>query len=334
MFLCFVSLLITETYLFSATQEEEGIALIEKGEAAYSNGLYQDALAAFNKAMTLVSGKDNLERLFLDLAQVHYALGNSKDCSNMLGFLLDLNPGKEIERAKYPQGFLSLYDQLNGEVQNRLARQKIEEQKRMETATTVKNDTHSAEPHPDSATVKLSGNESVAPSPARSSTKKYPLIKIGPCAGFYWPNDENIKEFYGKSEVIYGGKLGVHVWQGFYVWFAASHYKAIGETIYNTELSLSMTFLSAFLSYNVRLGIFSPYAGIGFTHLSFNEEFNFDNVSGNGNNVAFESGCEVKIHRYFSLDIGARYAQIKVNPTGNETDLGGLQLGIGLLVTF
>jgi hypothetical protein len=34
------------------------------------------------------------------------------------------------------------------------------------------------------------------------------------------------------------------------------------------------------------------------------------------------------------LDLAVRYDMIKVNPTGFEIDLGGLQAGVALLVSF
>ena len=189
---------------------------------------------------------------------------------------------------------------------------------------------------PNVATVKMGGNELVEPSPTPHPVKKYPLIKIGPYAGFFQPQDAWLKKIYGKGDAIYGGKLGVHVWQGFYFWLSASQFKVIGKTTFTEDkTTLTLTPLSAFLRYSVRLGFFNPYAGIGFTHMSFKEESNISaNVIENSSNVAFEGGFELKMNRHFSLDLGVHYEQIKVKPTDLEIDLGGLQAGVSLLVSF
>lgn len=177
------------------------------------------------------------------------------------------------------------------------------------------------------------------PAPERETTvprhKKYPLVKIGPYAGYFRPQDMLLKQIYGEGDVIYGGRLGVHVWNGFYIWLSAAQYKIISKTTFSEDkTTLSLLSACAFLRYSLRLGFFSPYAGIGFTRLKFKEESALGNVTGNGNNTAYEGGFEIRMNRNFVLDLGARFDSIKVKPTGFEIDLGGLQAGIALLVSF
>jgi PKD repeat protein len=168
--------------------------------------------------------------------------------------------------------------------------------------------------------------------------KKYLMFKIGPYAGYFQPQDALFKQIYGKGDVLYGARLGVHVWQGFYFWLSASQYKVISKTTY-TEDKTTLTLLpvSAFLRYSIGLGFFNPYAGLGYTFVSIKEESEFvGNFKGNGSNVSVEAGFELKMNRHFSLDFGARFDQIKIKPEniGEEIDLGGLQAGVTLLVSF
>ena len=179
----------------------------------------------------------------------------------------------------------------------------------------------------------------VEPAPVSEMTvpthKKYPLIKIGPYAGYFRPHDMLLKQIYGDGDVIYGGRLGIHVWNGFYIWLSASQYKIISKTTFSEDkTTLSLFSACAFLRYSLRLGFFSPYAGVGFTKLSFKEESDLGNVTGNGSNTAYEGGFEIRMNRNFILDFGARYDTIKVKPTGFEIDLGGVQAGVALLVSF
>ncbi len=95
--------------------------------------------------------------------------------------------------------------------------------------------------------------------------------------------------------------------------------------------------VSFFLRYNLGRGFFSPYAGIGFTFLSVKEETeSVGNFKGNGSNISLEAGFELKVNRHFFIDLGARFDQIKIKPENidAEIDLGGLQAGISLLVSF
>jgi hypothetical protein len=186
------------------------------------------------------------------------------------------------------------------------------------------------------ATEKLSVNNFAEPRLTPRRVKKYPLIKIGPYAGFYQPQDANLKKIYGNGDAIYGARLGVHLWQGLYFWLSASQFKVIGKTTFTEErTTLTLLPLNVFLRYSVALGFFHPYAGIGFTHMAFKEESEIAvNIKENGSNVAYEGGFELKINRHFFMDFGIRDDKIIVKPTDFEIDLGGLQAGISLLISF
>jgi hypothetical protein len=165
--------------------------------------------------------------------------------------------------------------------------------------------------------------------------KKHPLLKFGPYAGYFGPQHDWFKKIYGEGDVIYGARLGVHLWKGFYFWLSASQFQVIAKTTF-TEDKTTLTLLpfSAFLRYSIRLAFIHPYMGIGYTYMNFKEESAIGNTSGNGNNRTVEAGFELKMNRHFIVDFNARYDMIKVKPTGFEIDLGGLQTGIALLVSF
>lgn len=177
-------------------------------------------------------------------------------------------------------------------------------------------------------------NAAASASPAPN---KYMLFKVGPYAGYFQPKSVPLKEIYGKGDVLYGGRLGVHVWQGLYFWLSASQYKVISKTTF-TEDKTTLTLLPvhAFVRYSFALGFFNPYLGAGFNYLSFKEESVIGNVKGSSSNLSLEAGFELKVNRHFSLDFGARFDQIKIKPENidEEIDLGGLQAGICLLISF
>jgi opacity protein-like surface antigen len=178
------------------------------------------------------------------------------------------------------------------------------------------------------------GEAPAAASPLHA-VKKYNLIKIGPYAGYFQPQDGVLKQIYGKGDVLYGGRIGIHVWNGFYIWLSASRYQVISKTTFSEDkTTLTLTPFSAFLRYGLRLGFFTPYAGIGFTYLDFNEESLIGNTKGNGSNTSYEAGFELRMNRHFFIDLGARYNKLKVSPTGFDIDLGGVQAGLSLLVSF
>lgn len=180
----------------------------------------------------------------------------------------------------------------------------------------------------------------VAPSaaPGGGERKKANRIKFGPHAGYFQPQDPWFKLIYGDGDMLYGARLGIHVWNGFHAWFSLSRYQAVAGTTYTADrTTLTLMPLSIFLRYNVGTGVFSPYAGVGFTSMSVKEESeSVGNFKGKGGNIAAEAGFEIRVNRHFFMDLGVRFDQIKIKPeqSPNEIDLGGLQAGISMLVSF
>jgi PKD repeat protein len=74
--------------------------------------------------------------------------------------------------------------------------------------------------------------EPVAVSKPAAGRTKYNLIKIGPYTGYFQPQDAWFKQIYGKGDVLYGARLGVHIWNGFYFWPSASIYMLSPKTTY------------------------------------------------------------------------------------------------------
>lgn len=182
---------------------------------------------------------------------------------------------------------------------------------------------------------------SVAPmaSPPRRRPRKYPIVKLGPYAGYFRPTDALVKEIYSEGDALYGGRLGVRIWKGFYLWLSLSQFKSIGRTTF-TEDKTTLTLMpaSAFLRFEIGQGFFIPYIGVGYTMLSFKEES--ENVGGivddQAGNTSAEAGFEFKLNRHVYIDLGARFDMIEYTPdtTKEKIDLGGLQAGISLLISF
>ena len=184
----------------------------------------------------------------------------------------------------------------------------------------------------------LAKNDPAPAERSRPARKKYTLIKIGPYAGYFAPQEALFKQIYGEGDMLYGARLGVHIWNGFHLWLSASQYQVISKTTFTGDkTTLTMLPASFFLRYNLGRGFFIPYAGIGFTFLTVKEETEFvGNFNGSGSNASLEAGFELKVNRHFFIDLGARFDQIKIKPDNIDAkiDLGGLQAGISLLVSF
>jgi hypothetical protein len=180
--------------------------------------------------------------------------------------------------------------------------------------------------------------EPIAPAKDRTAAaKKYALFKFGPVAGVFLPQNGLVRDVYGSFDLVYGGRVGVRIWRGIYVWLSGAQVQSSGKTTLLEEpTSLTLVPFSAFLRLGLRLGSVMPYAGIGYTYLTFKEESDIGDTSGNGSSFSLEAGFELRLNRIFALDLGARFDQILVQPGDleEEIDVGGLQIGLGLLISF
>ena len=162
------------------------------------------------------------------------------------------------------------------------------------------------------------------------------LFKFGSYIGYFSPRDNNLSEIYdGGNDAIFGLKMGVHVWNGFYIWLSGMQYKKVSDTSFLDEITrLTINPLNLSLRYTYKWGSINPYAEIGYTYLFFKEEANIGNVEGEGKGFSLDGGLEFWLSARFIVDFGIRYSQVKVSPTGDEIDLGGLQFGLAFLVVF
>ena len=159
------------------------------------------------------------------------------------------------------------------------------------------------------------------------------ILKIGAYAGYFSPKDDSLNSIYKKKDPIYGGKVGVRVWNEFYVWVSGMHCQKKGKTSLlddDTQLTLNPVTLS--LKYTAPLGSFKPYVGAGITYLYYKEKSNIGDVKGEQKGYTVEAGFELNLSRHFALDLGASYSDIKVDPTGFDVELGGFQAGISFLI--
>lgn len=160
-------------------------------------------------------------------------------------------------------------------------------------------------------------------------------FKIGAYAGYLSVRDNTIKQVYTDGDVTYGARIGVRVWNGLHVWLSGGQFRKVSETTLlgdTTTLTLNPFTLS--LRYAFPLGTVNPYIGGGYTYIYYKEESEIGNVSGEGRGYSVDAGLEIKLARWFHLDLGASYSSAKVNPTGFDIELGGVQACLSFLLVF
>ncbi|MCK4766261.1 MAG: outer membrane beta-barrel protein [Candidatus Aminicenantes bacterium] len=143
-----------------------------------------------------------------------------------------------------------------------------------------------------------------------------------------------MNEIYGGEDVIYGLKIGVHIWQGFYVFLSGMQYAQVGETLLGDITRLRLNPIDVSLRYTFAFGSVNPYLESGFTYIYFIEKSDIGDTKNRGSGFSVDGGIEFKLSRRFILDVGVKYSQVKVSPGGFDVQLGGFQGGVSFLVIF
>ena len=160
-------------------------------------------------------------------------------------------------------------------------------------------------------------------------------VKLGPTIGYFSPEDKNFKEVYKGEDYIYGVKLGVRLWNKFYIWLSGMQFKKTAETIpLGDATTLTLIPISLSLRYTFALGTVNPYLEGGYTYIYYNEKSDIGDTEGEGKGYSVDVGIEFKLSSHFIIDLGAKYSQATVRPTGFDVQLGGAQAGISFLVAF
>ena len=161
------------------------------------------------------------------------------------------------------------------------------------------------------------------------------IVKIGAFAGYFATADKQFKETYSEGDVIYGVKLGFRVYKGLSLWVSGGQFKGTGETSLLGDITnITVNPIDLSVRYTFRLGAFNPYLEGGFTYIYFNETSDIGDTKSEGKGYFLSIGGEIKLSSHFSIDIGAKISRAKVNPKGEDVELGGTQAGLSLLIAL
>lgn len=160
-------------------------------------------------------------------------------------------------------------------------------------------------------------------------------VRLGAYAGYFAASDNTLKEIYKGEDVTYGLKLGVRVWDNFFLWLSGGQFKQNGETsLLKDPTQLTMNPLNLSLRYTFKLGKINPYLGVGYSYILYKEESDIGSYDGEGKGYSVDAGLEFRLSRNFLVDIGVTYTDTSVGLTDFGVQLGGAQAGMSFLVSF
>ncbi len=179
--------------------------------------------------------------------------------------------------------------------------------------------------------------------------EKESRFRIGLVFGRFTVNDENMKEFYGNwFKNIPGAEVSIHTFQRIDVWASYKMFSNERTTTYfGDPVKFKLSPLSIGLRYRFpKWRFLEPFAGAGLNFYSYKEtiggESDLEDTKGSATGFHFQGGTYFHLKKIRMLlgEVFFKYNMVKKTldqplPDGSDQiDLGGLEIGVGLVVKF
>jgi hypothetical protein len=153
-------------------------------------------------------------------------------------------------------------------------------------------------------------------------------------AGFS-PSDADFKSIYGGG-IAYGGELSFGLSKSLDVWVGASAFSKKGKTSYTQEeTSLSLIPLSAGLRWRILPGkAVSPYLAAGAEGVLYKESAAIGDVSAKGIGFIGKGGLLIQAAGFLGIDAHVAYSSCSIKTSDFTFNVGGLELGAGIVFIF
>lgn|GEM_PF-1135699 len=178
---------------------------------------------------------------------------------------------------------------------------------------------------------------------SKEEVKEKTTISIGLNSGFYFIQDTNFQNSYGKNAFFFGGETSFQIPLSKREYIGASlSFKSISKTGLTIpreeEIKLKITPISFAVLYLRQYGIFSPFVGFGVDYHNYKETypdtFAISYISGSTWGISFHIGIYAKIIPSLSLKLYFKYHDAKAKENGVDISLGGNEYGLGLAYHF
>jgi hypothetical protein len=160
-------------------------------------------------------------------------------------------------------------------------------------------------------------------------------VRIEAKAKYFMPSEQAFKDIYG-SGVMYGGEIGIGIWQNFELCVTANTFTKNGElTFTEEETTLKIMPAGIGIKYVHPAGAtVDIYGGIGISYYSYKEENPIGNVSTNKIGYFGTIGTYVKVIDGLFVDLFLDYSYCKIKPEELSVNIGGLGVGAGIGFEF
>ena len=160
-------------------------------------------------------------------------------------------------------------------------------------------------------------------------------IRIEAKAKYFNPSEQAFKDIYG-SGMMYGGEIGIGIWQNFEICVTGNYFSKTGELTFTKEQTkLRITPLGIGIKYVHPVGSkINIYGGIGINYYSYKEENPIGDVSTNKIGYIGTIGTFITVIDGLYIDLFLDYSDCKIKPEELSANIGGLGVGAGIGYRF
>jgi opacity protein-like surface antigen len=157
---------------------------------------------------------------------------------------------------------------------------------------------------------------------------------LGVKAFYLMPSEQAFKDIYGSGP-MYGGELGFKIAGPVNLWIDGMYYRGKGKLTYTEEdTTLTLIPIGAGVRVDLPKGAIVPYAGAGLRYYIYKEENVIGTVKKNGLGFVGFAGVNFRIAKGFLFDLRAAFSSCQMTPADFAINVGGIELGGGLVIEF
>jgi len=114
-FFVFLFFSIAHLYSIESQGQNEVEKIVKAAQQFYQEGLYQQAIIEFEKALTLTGDDEILTSVYLSLSLAYFKSGNAKKSEDMLRKLFELDSNVNIEESQFDAEYSMIYKKIKAE---------------------------------------------------------------------------------------------------------------------------------------------------------------------------------------------------------------------------
>jgi hypothetical protein len=148
------------------------------------------------------------------------------------------------------------------------------------------------------------------------------------------PSDAVFETVYG-SAMAFSAEARLRAARRIYIDLEAGYLKKAGAlTLTRETTTLTIYPVTGMVVFYLAPGKVSPYVAAGGTGYKYSEQNFIGSVSDLGFGFAAAGGVTLHLGRRAAVDARVKYSSVKVRPSEDEANLGGLALGVGAGIRF